>query len=252
MLALVGMGLAPKDISVSALEFLKSSDIILLESYTSLFPKESSDFISSYTGRHPERTKRSDFEDDLVHTVARARESTMAILVVGDPLIATTHHIILDEAAKQGVATRVFHSSSIFSAAIGESGLDIYKFGPTTTIPFWSANYRPTSFVDVIRRNLSNSQHTLVLLDIDQARARPMDISTAMGVFHKAGGESAVPDDSEVLVLANVGRDDQRIIYSRLGSLERLGESLDGKALSIIVPAKPSFAELESLKRFST
>ena len=252
MLALVGIGLESKDISVRALEFLKSCDIIMLESYTSIASMESIDFIERETGKELVRTRRADFEDRLKSTVAMAKDKRLAILAIGDPLMATTHHIILDEAAKQGIETTVFHAPSIFSAGIGESGLDIYKFGPTATIPYWSERYKPTSFMDVIAKNLLNGQHTLVLLDINQPLGKPMDIAEACETAAAAAMQSGHSDimAMRVLVLADVGRSGQEIVRSMFSEIKSLSESLKGKTISIIVPAKLNFAEEESIKRF--
>ena len=141
MIALIGIGLGARDISVKSIDFIRSADTVIMDSYTSTIGKESIDFIIKETGKEPKKEPRSAFEDNLKDTVKMARDKSMAILVIGDPLIATTHHIILDEARKQGIKTAVFHSASIFSAAIGESGLDIYKFGPSTTVPFFRDGY---------------------------------------------------------------------------------------------------------------
>lgn len=251
MLALIGLGLGPKDVSAGALEFIRSADIVLLESYTSILAKGTIEFIESETGATMERTKRSDFEDNLKATVTRAKDAAVAVLVIGDPLVATTHHIILDEARRQGVKTAVFHSSSIFSAGIGESGLDIYRFGPTTTVPFWSERYRPTSFMDVILRNKSNGQHTLVLLDIDQERGSPMGIDYAAETMAKAGS-AALAGESVVIVLADLGRQGQAIILTRLSDLHGLSGRLAGKTLALIFPARLNFAEEEAVRRLET
>ncbi len=250
MLALIGLGLGPKDISAGALEFIRSADEILLESYTSIPDPGAIAFIVSQTGAEPVRTLRSDFEDNLKTTVARAKSCRLAILVIGDPLVATTHHIILDEARKQDVGTAVFHSSSIFSAGIGESGLDIYRFGPTTTVPFWSEKYRPTSFIDTIARNLSNSQHTLVLLDIDQKNGMPMSISYAAQTLSAADVSHAIAGSSPVIVLADIGRASQCIISTKFTALQDLSKRLEGKTMALIFPAKLNFAEEEAVGRF--
>ena len=251
---MVGIGLESKDISIRALEFLKSCDIIMLESYTSIASQESIDFIATATGKELVKTRRADFEDKLKSTVAMAKERKLAILVIGDPLVATTHHIILDEAEEQGIKTVVFHAPSIFSAGIGESGLDIYKFGPTTTIPYWSEKYKPTSFMDVIAKNVQNGQHTMVLLDINQSLCKPMDITEACETAAAAAKQSGHLDimAMRVLVLADVGRHGQEIVSSRFSEIKSLSASLKGKTISIVVPSKLNFAEEESIKRFKS
>ncbi len=251
MLALIGIGLDTKDISAKALEFLKSADIVIMDNYTSVAEKGATEFIAKATGKELVKKPRSAFEDDIKETVAQARSKTLAILVIGDPLVATTHHIILDEAHRQGIKTKVFHAPSIFSAAIGESGLDIYRFGPTTTIPFWSEKYKPISFIDVIAKNLFNSEHTLVLLDIDQKNSEPMSLGNAAETIAKADKKHVIKQEKKFIVLANIGREDQGIYYCEFSGLRALAARTEGKILSLIVPAELNFAEEDAVKRFA-
>ena len=240
-----------QDISVRALQAVKEADGLLLESYTSFLPEGYLEFIEKEAGRKAVSVGRQDLEDNVKATVEKAKDKDIALLVPGDPLVATTHHLIINTARKLGVRTEVFHSASAFTAAIGESGLDIYRFGPTATVPFWFENYRPTSFLDVIRKNLDNGEHTLVLLDIDQKAHRPMTLDEAAGIMRAAEADQprgVARDDLKVIVLANAGREGQEIRRFQLGKIEGISkESLAGKAIALVVPAKMSFAEEENL-----
>ncbi|MDE1768874.1 MAG: diphthine synthase [Candidatus Micrarchaeota archaeon] len=252
MLALIGIGLDTKDISLKSLDFIKSADLVICDSYTSIINNEAIPFISEYTKKEITRAGRKTFEDDLKSTITPAKEKDMAILVIGDPLIATTHHIILDEARKQGIKTKVFHSSSVFCAAIGESGLDIYKFGPTTTIPYWSKNYKPTSFLDAVSRNLESGQHTLLLLDINQEAHTPMTIEEASDILTKAmqAAKSSINNGTKVLAIGDIGTNNQSILYTTISKLHSSAARLSGKAICLIIPGKTSFAEDEALATF--
>ena len=205
-----------------------------------------------YTGKKVVQVARKGFEDNVGKTIEGAKNTDIAILVIGDPLVATTHHIILQEARRQGIQYQVFHSSSIFSAAIGESGLDIYKFGPTTTVPFWYSNYKPTSFVDVIEKNLKNGQHTLLLLDINQTSLEPMGLEDAASIMgasmHKGGGLSR---DTRLLVMGDIGRDSQKVAYAKVEFLRAMASGFKGMVLCMIIPGKTNFAEDDELSRFS-
>ena len=251
MLALIGMGLDAGDISVRALAFLKTARTIYIDRYTSIIGQDAVDFIRKETGREVTAITRSDMEEKVGKTIASAKDHDVAILVIGDPLVATTHHIILDEAARLGINAKVFHSSSIFSAGIGESGLDIYKFGPTTTVPFWSEHYKPTSFMDVIAKNLANKEHTLLLLDLNQPKGTaPMSISQAAEII--GNSNSAVLEQSKkIIILADIGRKSQEILYVELSKITSLSKKLEGKTLSLIIPSSMSFAEEEAVRKFS-
>lgn len=50
--------------------------------------------------------------------------------------------------------------------AIGCCGLQLYRFGETVSIPYWSDNWRPDSFYEKIVSNRQKNLHTLCLLDI--------------------------------------------------------------------------------------
>ena len=250
MLALIGIGLDTGDISAKSLNFIKKSNLVLADRFTSIMSQEGIDFIENESGKKIKKLSRSDLEENIRSTISPAKGSDVSILVIGDPLIATTHHIILDEARLLGITCEVFHSSSIFSAGIGESGLDIYRFGPTTTVPFWSEHYKPRSFIDVISRNLSNSEHTLLLLDIDQANISQMGIRQAVAIIKGADNDKVIKGGKKVMVLADIGRKTQSIIYTEFSNLDSAGEETEGKTLSIIIPADLNFAEEESVKRF--
>jgi diphthine synthase len=255
MLLLVGLGLETKDLSVRALEEIKKAKEIFIEEYTSFLPKGYLTFLQKETKKTLNVINRQDLEERISMMVKKAKNAKIAILIPGDPLIATTHSIILNEAEKQGIDCLVLHSSSILSVAIGESGLDAYKFGPVVTIPFWFANYKPTSFLDALGRNMKNNEHTLLLLDIDQKNRRPMKIEEAAEILRNAEFATragCISDDLKIIVLADAGKKTQEIKYIRFGGLtKKIKEELDGKVLSIIIPANLSFAEKSNLDRAS-
>ncbi len=255
MLVLVGLGLDTKDLTLRGFEAIRNADTVYLETYTSFAPKNYIAFIEKEAGKHIETIERHNLEDDLKETVALAKKKDIAILVPGDPLIATTHSIILNEARKQHVKTEVFHSPNVFSVAIGESGLDVYKFGPTATLPFWSEHYKPVSFLDVIRNNMENKEHTLLLFDIDQKNRRPMTIREAIRILTDVEAQKktkTITKNLRVLILGDLGKRSQRIIDVKLGAIgEKIEKELEGKVLSIIIPSRLTFAEEESLQRIT-
>jgi len=89
----------------------------------------------------------------------------VALLVVGDPFGATTHTDILLRARSLGIPTRVIHNASIMNA-VGACGLQLYNFGQTVSLVFFTDTWRPDSFYDRVRENADLGMHTLVLLDI--------------------------------------------------------------------------------------
>lgn len=62
-----------------------------------------------------------------------------------------------------GVKGQVVHNASILTA-VGCCGLQLYNFGETVSIPFWTETWEPDSFLDKIEANLERGLHTLCLL----------------------------------------------------------------------------------------
>ena len=254
MLFLIGMGLTNKDMSLSAFDALAKSDEILVDPYTNYLTDEDLEYLKEKVGKAPALLGRSDLEENAKLIIAKAKEKNIALLVSGDPLIATTHHTILDLAHKAGVKFTVYHAASIFSAAIGESGLDIYKFGPTTTITFWTEKYKPVSFIDVIKKNLDNDQHTLALFHYDYFEKRKMRLGEAIPLLHTADEirkHGTMTAERKLLILGDVGKETQSIKYVAFGKIDKaVLREFEGKLLVIIVPGKLNFAEEEALSKF--
>ena len=97
--------------------------------------------------------------------LSNAKTEDIVLLVVGDPFGATTHTDILLRAHDLGIPTDVVHNASIMNA-VGASGLQLYNFGQTVSIPFWTETWRPDSWLEKILENARIGLHTLVLLDI--------------------------------------------------------------------------------------
>ncbi len=253
MLILIGLGLETKDISLRGLQAATEADKVLFEQYTSFISKEYLDYLKEATGQEMVSITREDMEEKAEATIKDAKDGNLAILVPGDPLVATTHYsTLIDAAHKMKIKTKVYHAASIYSAAVGESGLDVYKFGPPVTIAFWSKNYKPVSFLDSIKRNLENNHHTLLLLDIDQKNKRPMKLSEATELLKNAELErlfDIINEGLRIVILGNVGKDDQELAYVRIGDANKVEKRFEGKVLSLVVPAQLSFAEKESLER---
>lgn len=76
---------------------------------------------------------------------------------------ATTHTDLVVRAKKMAIEVKVVHNASVMNA-IGVCGLQLYRYGETVSIPFFTETWRPDSFYEKIQRNLSMGLHTLCLL----------------------------------------------------------------------------------------
>jgi len=169
MLYFIGLGLGDvKDITVKGLEIIRKCERVYLEAYTSVLTYGWKAALEEFYGRFD----LVEADRDLVESGAdmileNADKVDVAFLVVGDPFGATTHTDLLLRAKERGIPTKSIHNASIINA-IGCCGLQLYNFGETVSIPFWTEDpvWKPDSFYDKILKNLANNQHTLCLLDI--------------------------------------------------------------------------------------
>ncbi|MET1124952.1 MAG: diphthine synthase [Archaeoglobaceae archaeon] len=181
MLLLIGLGVGDaRDISLRGLEAARKADKVYVELYTSKF-SSSVEEIAEIIGREVEVLSRSDLEENCWKIVEEARDRDVAVLIPGDPMVATTHVILRLEARKRGVESRVIHSSSVVSAVCGATGLQVYRFGKVATVS-WTKSRAP---IDVLKANESIDAHTLLLLDVD------MSVSDAVEILVETDGSLA-------------------------------------------------------------
>ncbi len=233
MLYLIGLGingLLPQNI----ISEIKNFEIYL-EDYTSFLPEDWK-FPLKY-----KKINREKVESDFL--IEEAKSKNIALLIIGDPLSATTHFILYEEAIKNNIKVKVYHNSSIFSA-ISSTGLHLYKFGKTATIPKWRENYKPTSFYNVVLQNLSINAHTLLLLDIDNGKQ--MSIKDAIKELIEVDNKNLI---DKVVIISRLGWKDEKILYGKVKELLKI--DLGNPPFSIIVPAKLHFTEEDALKLFS-
>jgi len=166
VLYLIGLGLCnEKDITVRGLEYIKQSDYIYMEYYTSILGIDSTK-LEEYYGKKIILADREMIEIGFDKEILeKAKSSKVSLLVVGDPFSATTHIDLYLRCIHEGVKVEVVNNASILNS-IGITGLSLYRFGETVSIPFFTEKWRPYSFYDKICRNYKNDLHTLILLDI--------------------------------------------------------------------------------------
>ncbi|XP_078500730.1 diphthine methyl ester synthase [Lissotriton helveticus] len=270
MLYLVGLGLGDAtDITVKGLEVIKRCSRVYLESYTSILTvgKET---LEEFYGKELLLTDRETVEQEAGDILKAAADSDVAFLVVGDPFGATTHSDLVLRAVKAGIPYRVIHNASILNA-VGCCGLQLYSFGETISIVFWTDTWKPESFYDKIKKNRQNGMHTLCLLDIkvkeqsyenlmrgkkiyepprymsvNQAAEQLLDI---VNNRRDRGEELAITEKTICVGLARVGATDQKIAA---GTLQQMGTvELGGPLHSLIITGYMHPLEIEMLKLFA-
>ncbi|XP_057766079.1 probable diphthine methyl ester synthase isoform X2 [Salvia miltiorrhiza] len=237
MLYIIGLGLGDeKDITLRGLEAIKKCSKVYMEAYTSLLSFGiTSDGLSKLEkvyGRPIIVSDREMVEEKADDMLLEAQVSDVAFLVVGDPFGATTHSDLVVRAKKLGVNIKVVHNASVMNA-IGVCGLQLYRYGETISIPFFTETWKPDSFYDKIKRNRELGLHTLCLLDIKVKEPsleslcrwkkvyeppRFMTINTAIEQLLEVV-QNQHDSDTMCVGLARVGCEDEMIVA---GSMKQL------------------------------
>lgn len=210
-------------------------------------------------------------EQSADEILAGADKSEIAFLVVGDPFGATTHTDLLLRAKEKKIPFQVVHNASIMNA-IGCCGLQLYHFGETVSIPYWSESWRPDSFYDKILANVKHGLHTLCLLDIrvreptleslmkkkrEYQPPRFMSCSEAADQLlqieekRRLDGENTndISKRTVVVGLARVGHETQQIKACTLKRMK--ATDLGGPLHSLVIPAPQMHPlEMEYLQQF--
>jgi diphthine methyl ester synthase len=255
-LYMIGIGLwDEKDISLKGLEAVKDCEKVFLESYTSKLGVEV-DRLETLYGKKIIIADRELVEKRAEEIIIPAKTINVALLVIGDVFGATTHTDIYLRAKKEGVEVKVIHNASVMNA-VGIVGLELYKFGKTTSIPFANANI--ITPYDVIKDNKRKGMHTLVLLDIDAGKNnnnaesnRYMTVNQAIEyllmVESKMKSKAFTPR-SICVGVARLGSDEPMIVCGQAKKLLKVdfGEPLH----CLIVPGELHFVEEEALKQWN-
>ncbi|WP_254537940.1 diphthine synthase [Halomarina litorea] len=185
MLTFVGLGLYDeRSITIEGRDALRACDRAFAEFYTSRLMGTTVEDLEAYHDVDVEVRDRAGVERDPEPILAAAESEDVVFLTAGDTMISTTHVDLRMRAEERGIETRVVHGTTAGAAAAAITGLQNYRFGKATTLPFPYAHGGdgvPKSVVDTVEANRERGLHTLVYLDIK--------------VDHNPGKERATGDD---------------------------------------------------------
>lgn len=250
---LIGIGPGNLDfLTLGADEAIKNCKYVFIEGYTAHL--QNSDILDMHERYGQwEILMRPEIEkpDRLLDL---ASKESVALLVIGDVLQATTHIDLILRSEQLSIPVNIIPGISI-TTLIGEVGLQAYRFGRQTTLPYTYKSYLPTSPLEVILSNKKQNLHTLVLLDLDptgmgEEKPQPMKPFVAIDTLNSMSRKLRINGDDldadimswNAVLCSNLGTNNSQIIYSNLEKLSKI--ELDGMHC-LIIPSE--LHEMESL-----
>ncbi len=257
MLAFVGLGLYnERSITLEGRDVLRGADRAFAELYTSRLAGTTLAELETFHEVDIERCDRALVERDPEPILSAAESGTVAFLTGGDPMVSTTHADLRLRAHERDIDTRIIHGTTAATAAASLTGLQNYRFGKATTLPFPRAvpgdRGVPASVVDTIEANRERGLHTLVYLDI----------KTPEGKYEpEGGGEQFMTAPRGAELLAQRWEDVLAIAVCRAGSRSPLvvanycsalaGRSLGEPLHLLVVPGRLHHLEAEALVKLA-
>jgi diphthine synthase len=244
-LYLVGIGPGNLDLMTKqAIEICRSAKIRFLEGYTSTLPKESEDILENLVGKW-DWLMRPEMENSE-NLLELTKENSVVIMVVGDPMTATTHVDIRMRCIEEEIPFSYIPGISAISLAISSSGLQSYRFGRQVTITYQYGEYLPTSPLSQLLENKKRGLHTLALLDLDPTgmgvnspiHMKPNEAGELLiAMAHKMSENENLDSliDWDVLVCSDLGTTSSVIIPTTIGGLEHIKT---GRIHCLIIPGK--------------
>ncbi|MFC5969877.1 diphthine synthase [Halomarina salina] len=264
MLTFVGLGLwDERSVTVEGREALRAADRVFAEFYTSRLMGTSLEAVEAFHDTDIEVRDRAGVEQEPEPILDAAEASDVAFLTAGDTMISTTHVDLRMRAEERGIETRVIHGTTAEAAASSLTGLQNYRFGKATTLPFpyvHGGDGVPGSVLDTIADNRERGLHTLVFLDIkvegsstDQRNAERTTDDREREAFMSAdyAADLLSEDLPETLAVAvcRAGSPDPLVVAD---SLQSLAERSFGDPLHLlVVPGDLHLLEADALRELA-
>jgi diphthine synthase len=243
MLTFVGLGLYDEhSITVAGRDALRAADSVFAEFYTSKLVGSSVADLEAHHDITVDVRDRAGVEQDPEPILDAAEDGDAVFLTAGDTMISTTHVDLRLRAQDRGIETRVVHGTTAQTAASSLTGLQNYRFGKATTLPFERSHGGegvPNSVVETIDANRERGLHTLVYLDIKADAEEYMTANTAASLL--------ADDYEDVLAVAvcQAGSSDPTVVADRLSALA--DDSFGPPLHLLVVPGDLHMLERDAL-----
>ena len=241
-LNLIGSGLrGAKSITLEESQVLKRSDVIYIDSYTSIFESNFKKDMEEITGREIIPLQREDVEN---FSFLNNSFENVSLIVSGDPFTSTTHNAIVNQCRARGIGYRIYENASITGAVAGRTGLSSYRTGIIVSIPRIYDNFVPVSPIRKILSNMEYGLHTTLLVDIDNGKN--MDSETLLKTLEKMQEKASVNflKGRPAISLERLGWNDEKVTLDFIDDL--LMKDLKSP-YAIVMPSKPDSNEIENM-----
>jgi diphthine synthase len=244
MLTFVGLGLwDERSVTVGGRDAIHRADRIFAEFYTSRLMGTTVGDLQAHHDVEIEVRDREGIEQDPGPILAAAETDDVVFCTAGDTMISTTHVDLRLRARERGIETRVVHGTTAETAAASLTGLQNYRFGKATTLPFefaHGADGIPESVRDTLEDNRERGLHTLVYLDIKREREEYMTAD------HAAALLAEHYDDPLAVAVCRAGSPDPRVAADRCSALTE--REFGGPLHLLVVPGDLHQVEAEALR----
>ena len=247
MLTFVGLGLYDeRSVTVRGAAAIADADRCFAEFYTSRLVGTDVETLEATHDVDVEVRDRAGVEEDPEPILSAADDGEAVFCTAGDPMISTTHVDLRLRAIDRGIETCVVHGTTAQTAASSLTGLQNYRFGKATTLPFEGTHGSsgvPESVVETVTGNRERDLHTLVYLDIDPRRDAYMRGADAAALLRDAGL------DGLGVVVGQAGSDEPTVRADRLSTL---ADGDFGPPLHLLVlPGSLHAVEADALERLA-
>jgi diphthine synthase len=246
MLTFVGLGLYDeRSITVQGREAIREADRVFAEFYTSKLAGATLEDVESFHNQSIEVRSREGVEQNPDPILDAAETGDAVFCTAGDTMISTTHVDLRLRAHERGIDTRVVHGTTAQAAASSLTGLQNYRFGKATTLPFESAHGGegvPDSVVETVEANRERGLHTLVFLDIkvddDREEYMRADHAADLLATHWDG-------DALAVAVARAGSPDPVVAADRLSALAE--RSFGDPLHMLVIPGDLHYVERDAV-----
>ena len=250
MLWFIGTGISGyRSLTIEAIDIIKKAHHVYLEQFTSPITHTFVNEIKEITSNEFITASRWKLEDGN-EILKNAKTKNVAVLVYGDPYVATTHIDLRIRAKIEKIKIKTIHASSSITSIIGECGLHHYKLGRIATITN-NLKMSCTPYY-VIYRNMIEDNHSILLLEFDYDKKFFLDPKTALNnllSIEKLEKRKVINTHTYAIVASRIGYEDQSIIAGKISSLCKI--DFGDPPHTIIILGSLHFTEYDAIKNLS-